>query len=119
MRFRLEGLGASDCDAVRPHLIRSGRRFFPFSSVEDYKASWRVTIGPSRHYTLVFTAFVFMQASRTRREVLRLPSTHLTAKMSFQEVGGGVCGVDDSVFSVCASVFSWETCSTFGVQGAV
>ncbi|OEH79990.1 calcium-translocating p-type pmca-type protein [Cyclospora cayetanensis] len=51
----------SDCWTAKPHLMRSGRRFVPFSSVEDYKGSWRVTIGPSRHYTVVFNAFVLMQ----------------------------------------------------------
>eukprot|EP00922_Rhytidocystis_sp_ex-Travisia-forbesii_P001199 GHVS01001686.1.p1 GENE.GHVS01001686.1~~GHVS01001686.1.p1 ORF type:complete len:1246 (-),score=193.62 GHVS01001686.1:266-4003(-) len=42
-------------------LMRSGRRYFPFSKESDYKHEWAVEIGPSRHFTFVFNAFVWMQ----------------------------------------------------------
>ncbi|CBZ53551.1 hypothetical protein NCLIV_033380 [Neospora caninum Liverpool] len=42
-------------------LLRSGRRYFLFSNEEDYANRWRVDLGASRHYTLVFNVFVFMQ----------------------------------------------------------
>eukprot|EP00923_Selenidium_pygospionis_P000681 GHVN01001070.1.p1 GENE.GHVN01001070.1~~GHVN01001070.1.p1 ORF type:complete len:1202 (-),score=114.93 GHVN01001070.1:1704-5309(-) len=45
----------------REDFVRSGRRFKPFSQEEDYKGLWEVTIGPSRHYTIVFNTFVWMQ----------------------------------------------------------
>eukprot|EP00918_Siedleckia_nematoides_P094338 GHVU01207160.1.p1 GENE.GHVU01207160.1~~GHVU01207160.1.p1 ORF type:complete len:474 (-),score=89.17 GHVU01207160.1:198-1436(-) len=41
--------------------VRSGRRFHYFSNHEDYKRSWAVDIGPSRHYTIVFNVFIWMQ----------------------------------------------------------
>ncbi|KFH11447.1 calcium-translocating P-type ATPase, PMCA-type protein [Toxoplasma gondii VAND] len=41
--------------------LRSGRRYHPFSDEEDYASRWRVDLGASRHYTLVFNVFVFMQ----------------------------------------------------------
>ncbi|PFH38470.1 calcium-translocating P-type ATPase, PMCA-type protein [Besnoitia besnoiti] len=56
----------SDCTQVpdalpRGTFIRSGRRYLPFSNREDYFNRWRVDLGASRHYTLVFNVFVFMQ----------------------------------------------------------
>eukprot|EP00070_Physeter_catodon_P038303 XP_028345197.1 plasma membrane calcium-transporting ATPase 2-like [Physeter catodon] len=55
----------SDCtrETMPPtgSLIRSGRRYHPFSTEEDYLHKWHVEIGTSRHYTLVFNVFVFMQ----------------------------------------------------------
>eukprot|EP01070_Trichotokara_eunicae_P011798 Trichotokara_eunicae@DN7922_c0_g1_i1.p1 len=41
--------------------VRSGRRYFPFTTREDYKKTWALNIGPSRHYTIVFNTFVWMQ----------------------------------------------------------
>eukprot|EP01071_Lankesteria_metandrocarpae_P002134 Lankesteria_metandrocarpae@DN2101_c0_g1_i1.p1 len=41
--------------------VRSGRHFHPFSNDEDYQANWDITIGPSRHYTVLFNTFVMMQ----------------------------------------------------------
>eukprot|EP00922_Rhytidocystis_sp_ex-Travisia-forbesii_P059841 GHVS01088735.1.p1 GENE.GHVS01088735.1~~GHVS01088735.1.p1 ORF type:complete len:1263 (+),score=240.35 GHVS01088735.1:211-3999(+) len=52
----------SDCSSDGTGtLMRSGRRFFPFSKDSDYKHQWAVDIGPSRHFTFVFNAFVWMQ----------------------------------------------------------
>ncbi|EZG51713.1 ATPase [Gregarina niphandrodes] len=42
--------------------VRSGRLYHPFTTREDYKASWNYDITPSRHYTYVFNIFVMMQA---------------------------------------------------------
>ncbi|PHJ16591.1 calcium-translocating p-type pmca-type protein [Cystoisospora suis] len=42
-------------------ILRSGRRYLPFTNEEDYFDRWRVDLGASRHYTLVFNTFVFMQ----------------------------------------------------------
>eukprot|EP00922_Rhytidocystis_sp_ex-Travisia-forbesii_P001202 GHVS01001690.1.p1 GENE.GHVS01001690.1~~GHVS01001690.1.p1 ORF type:complete len:1084 (-),score=158.98 GHVS01001690.1:635-3787(-) len=52
----------SDCAADGTGTtMRSGRRYFPFSKESDYKHDWAVDIGPSRHFTFVFNAFVWMQ----------------------------------------------------------
>ncbi|XP_055388508.1 plasma membrane calcium-transporting ATPase 2-like [Condylostylus longicornis] len=41
--------------------VTSGRRFTPFSNHEEYKRTWTINIGPSRHYTVVFNTFVWLQ----------------------------------------------------------
>lgn len=55
-----------DYSQFSPHgggnrFVCSGRRFYPFSNTEQYKHTWSVMIGPSRHYTVVFNAFVWLQ----------------------------------------------------------
>ncbi|KAF8822583.1 plasma membrane-type Ca(2+)-ATPase A1 PMCAA1 [Cardiosporidium cionae] len=56
----------SDCGpgcwpACSGTIMRSGRRFFPFSNLSDYAIQWETSIGPSRHLTLIFNTFVWMQ----------------------------------------------------------
>lgn len=41
--------------------VTPGRRYRPFSQVEVYRRDWAITIGPSRHYTVVFNTFVCLQ----------------------------------------------------------
>eukprot|EP00921_Rhytidocystis_pertsovi_P011216 GHVQ01018104.1.p1 GENE.GHVQ01018104.1~~GHVQ01018104.1.p1 ORF type:complete len:1253 (+),score=188.78 GHVQ01018104.1:451-3759(+) len=55
--------------------IRSGRRFYSFSTESDYDHDWEVNIGPSRHFTFVFNMFVWLQifnminARKTNNEI--------------------------------------------------
>ncbi|KAF8822135.1 plasma membrane-type Ca(2+)-ATPase A1 PMCAA1, partial [Cardiosporidium cionae] len=53
----------SDCNIQTGSgtLMRSGRHFIPFTKDMDYRKDWEATIGPSRHFTLVFNTFVMMQ----------------------------------------------------------
>eukprot|EP01067_Filipodium_phascolosomae_P009305 Filipodium_phascolosomae@DN8269_c0_g1_i1.p1 len=41
--------------------VRSGRAWLPFSNVPDYREEFYSSVGPSRHYTLLFHIFVLMQ----------------------------------------------------------
>ncbi|KAH0481485.1 MAG: uncharacterized protein KVP18_002504 [Porospora cf. gigantea A] len=51
----------SDCQWFSWRNVRSGRAFIPFSKEEDYSDTWFTFISPSRHMTMLFNSFVFMQ----------------------------------------------------------
>jgi hypothetical protein len=40
--------------------IRSGRPYFISTNGEDYSKNLKASIGPSRHYTMIFNVFVLM-----------------------------------------------------------
>eukprot|EP00916_Digyalum_oweni_P001883 GHVL01003643.1.p1 GENE.GHVL01003643.1~~GHVL01003643.1.p1 ORF type:complete len:878 (-),score=127.53 GHVL01003643.1:1661-4294(-) len=50
---------ASNCEGLG--CVRSGRPWEPFSATEDYSHEMFKEFGPSRHFTIVFNTFVFMQ----------------------------------------------------------
>ena len=40
--------------------IRSGRPYYISTAGEDYSKNLKASIGPSRHYTMIFNVFVMM-----------------------------------------------------------